>query len=62
MGTREPSPKSSLSVPAAEALTGLNSRGGRPPGPSPWKHRKAAYRKAYMKAYMRDYRARKKSE
>ena len=34
--------------------------GGRPPGPSPWKDRKAEYKRAYQKAYMRGWRARKK--
>lgn len=40
----------------------VKGKGGRPPGASPWKDRKAGYKKAYMKAYMRGWRARKKGD
>jgi hypothetical protein len=39
----------------------VKGKGGRPPGASPWKARKAGYKKAYMKTYMQAYRARKRA-
>jgi hypothetical protein len=47
--------------PAAGSCGGGASKGGRPPGSSPWKSRKAEYHKAYMRAYMKAWRGRKKA-
>jgi hypothetical protein len=62
LGTKGAPGKSSLFVLAAAGQGGLNSRGGRPCGPNPWRDRKAGYKREYMRAYMRGWRARKKGE
>lgn len=55
-----------LAAPAASkrateevAPVGKKGKGGRPPGPNPWKDRKAEHLKAYRRAYMRGWRARR---
>jgi hypothetical protein len=39
----------------------VKGKGGRPPGPNPWKDRKAEHKRVYMQAYMRARRAKASS-